>query len=209
MTERNDEVRTEYYVVRTCAADCRLNLGNTERVAQKLVQMLESWREELDAHFEAQLGKRPLLAHHRLRVAVAGCPNACSEPQICDFGLIGAAIVGSGAGECTRCNRCAMVCREEAICVGEDGVEIDPARCVRCGTCAAVCPAEAMAIQDRGYKVILGGKLGRHPRLATTWIPFCSEEEAYQAFEDAIAFWMAHRQNGERLGSIIEREGMP
>ncbi|MFW5989670.1 MAG: sulfite reductase, partial [Desulfosudaceae bacterium] len=32
----------------------------------------------------------PLRYHHELRVALADCPNACSRPQIKDFGLIGA-----------------------------------------------------------------------------------------------------------------------
>lgn len=203
------EIRREYYVLRSCAQDCRLNLGNTDAVAHRLAEWLDAHEEELAAHFAAQLGAgRPVLAHNRIQIALAGCPNACSEPQIRDFALIGIAVVGPGEGECSGCRLCERVCLEEAVTVAAT-VAIDESRCLRCGMCAAVCPTGALEVKARGYRVLVGGKLGRHPRLATELVSFCAEEECYPIFEQVLNFWFEHREKGERLGSTIERAGRP
>lgn len=109
----------------------------------------------------------PLKMHHEFRVSLSTCPNACSRPQIVDFGIIGALRPEISAKPCTRCGACVEACQEKAILLEEspDGPVIDFDRCLACGQCLKVCPTKALAEGAKGYRVLVGGKLGRHPQL--------------------------------------------
>ncbi|MCU0559617.1 MAG: hypothetical protein MUD16_05420 [Desulfobacterales bacterium] len=59
--------------------------------------------------------------HHEFRVTVADCPNACSQPQIKDVGIIGACTPVIAETPCSLCEACVGAC-------GEHAIEIDPNR---------------------------------------------------------------------------------
>src|SRR3989338_11579 len=62
-----------------------------------------------------------ILPHQTFKLAVAGCPNSCSMPQIKDFGVIAREQVAVDPGaECTLCRKCLKACREEAITLKPD-----------------------------------------------------------------------------------------
>ena len=108
----------------------------------------------------------PLKMHHEFRISVSDCPNACSRPQIVDVGLIGAGKPRiSDRGACTQCEACVQVCREEAVTLNGDSPEIDDQRCLACGKCILECPTGTLEEGDSGFRILLGGKLGRHPQL--------------------------------------------
>jgi len=46
------------------------------------------------------------------------------------------------------------------------GYQIDIQACMSCGKCIGVCPTETIGEQERGFRIQLGGKLGRYPQLA-------------------------------------------
>lgn len=78
----------------------------------------------------------------RTTVFLQGCPLSCwwchnpeSQPR-------GAQRVFR-ASRCIRCGECVAACPEEALCLGEDGPEVDPDRCSLAGACARVCPTGA------------------------------------------------------------------
>ena len=104
--------------------------------------------------------------HHEFRVTLADCPNACSQPQIKDIGIIGACTPRIGSEPCSQCEACVEACKEQAIALNDDGPQIDFAACLQCGKCMQVCPTGTLEEGRKGYRVQLGGKLGRHPRLA-------------------------------------------
>ena len=111
----------------------------------------------------------PLKFHHEFRVTLADCPNACSRPQIADIGIIGARKPCIDEEiPCSECGACLEVCQEDAVTL-HDG---KPAagyldRCVSCGQCIAACPTGTLEEDmPRDIGILLGGKLGRHPRLA-------------------------------------------
>jgi dissimilatory sulfite reductase (desulfoviridin) alpha/beta subunit len=52
----------------------------------------------------------------------------------------------------------------------------------------------------------VGGKLGRHPRLAEELPGIYGPEEALDIIEKCLDFYQSHCLKGERFGEILERE---
>lgn len=154
----------------------------------------------------------PVKSHHEFRVSISDCPNACSQPQIADIGLIGASPPVFCPGLCNRCGACSKACHEGAISfpAGASGVPcVDPARCVACGKCTDVsCPGNVVRKGKAGYRILLGGKLGRHPKLATELPALLAPEEILTCIECCADYYMAHCRRGERLGELLEVKGI-
>jgi dissimilatory sulfite reductase (desulfoviridin) alpha/beta subunit len=160
----------------------------------------------------AALGDR-LLTHHKLALAVAGCVNGCSEPQTKDFAVLGQARPAAVPGRCTGCRKCEQACQEGAVRAGglvgsSPDPAFDRAACLNCGDCARVCRAGAIAVTP-GYRVLVGGRLGRHPRLAEVLFPFTAErEEVLDALRQVLAWAAEVGRPGERIGALVERYGL-
>lgn len=153
----------------------------------------------------------PLKMHHELRVSMSDCPNACSRPQIADIGLIGAARPGVAVeAACSGCRACVEVCREGAVKLDENAPAptIDPELCLACGQCVSACPTGTLIEASRGFRIQIGGRLGRHPRLATELPGLHSAEEVVVFLDGVLAFYRRYNQSGERLGEMISREGL-
>jgi dissimilatory sulfite reductase (desulfoviridin) alpha/beta subunit len=147
----------------------------------------------------------PLRFHHEFTVTLADCPNACSQPQIRDIGIIGAAVPRLTDAECTRCGACEAVCKETAVSMEEDDEtpRIDMDRCLYCGQCAAECQTGTLAIGEKGYRVLLGGKLGRHPRLGMEMPGLFDEDEVAEIVEKCLEFYKEKGQNGQRFAALV------
>ena len=64
---------------------------NAVVVSPDLVRKLEDYLESRKLRdFLKEKVQGPLKLHHEFRVSLSTCPNACSRPQIVDFGIIGA-----------------------------------------------------------------------------------------------------------------------
>lgn len=171
-----------------------------------------------------------LKMHHVFRVSVADCPNACSRPQIVDIGIIGACRPGISEESCTGCGGCTAVCREGAIQLqgqeaesdcsvlsGKDGKEIacsasepplfDYDKCVQCGKCSTVCSSGAIEQQKKGYRILLGGKLGRHPQLGRELDGIFTEREVLAIVDCCLDVYFANSTAGERFGAVLNRIG--
>ena len=174
-----------------------------------LVSNLESLLEKADllSFLRSQLGDSVKL-HHQLRVTLADCPNACSQPQIKDIGIIGQAQVACEPEECTACGECEQVCHESAIIL-DDGflVSIEEDLCVECGACARVCPSDAITNTSNNYRVLVGGKLGRHPQLARDLTSGLDAEQVLNLVGVIVNFYKDNANSGERLGALINRVG--
>jgi dissimilatory sulfite reductase (desulfoviridin) alpha/beta subunit len=150
--------------------------------------------------------KGNLKHHHEFRVALADCPNACSQPQIRDMGIIGASEPIVTEATCSLCHACEDRCKEDAVLAedSERGPVIDYDRCIACGQCVAVCPTGTLALGRQGYRVLLGGKLGRHPRLALELPKMHSEDEVAVVLEQCIEFYKRKSEHGERFAELFE-----
>lgn len=182
---------------------CPNALSASEELLKSLEKILE---EEKITDFLKEKVKGPLKAHHKFKVGLSECPNACSQIHITDFALHGVVRVEVNPKACSFCVSCLEVCEEGAIELTDYGAKIDEERCVGCGHCVKICPEGALAEGFRGYKVYLGGKLGRHPRLAT-FLTYAETEEVLKLFKKVLNFYKKYNEKGERLGTIIERLG--
>ena len=149
--------------------------------------------------------KGDLKFHHEFRISISDCPNACSRPQIADIGIIGACRPRVGEG-CTLCMACVRSCPDKAIQLweGDERPIIDMEACKDCGQCIKVCPARSLEKDKTGFKVLLGGRLGRNPRLGMPVPGILSHQETMALVEKCLAYYKTHSLNGERFSHLIE-----
>ncbi len=182
---------------------CPNSLGNTQHLLEELEKTLEEARL---LSFLQERVKGPLLHSHMFRVAVANCPNACSQVHIKDFGVIAVMKPRVDPKACNGCGECAKACQERAISL-KDGKAVITRECILCGECIRACPVEAMGEGEKGYRVLVGGKLGRHPTLARTILPLASDMEVVKALKTVLELYKNLNRKGERLGTIIQNMG--
>jgi dissimilatory sulfite reductase (desulfoviridin) alpha/beta subunit len=176
--------------------------------------------DQLVARIEADVQKEDLLGflkqhvqgdlkfHHEFRITLADCPNACSQPQIKDIGIIGACTPVVTDETCSLCEACAEACREEAIRLDTAAAKpiIDDDLCLKCGECFPACPTGTLVEGQKGFRVQLGGKLGRHPQLARELPGVYSEEQVRLIVKDCLSFYKKHGKNGKRFAQILQPE---
>ena len=174
-----------------------------------LVSNLEKSLDKADllTFLRSRLGES-LKLHHQLRVTIADCPNSCSQPQIKDIGIIGQAQIVCDPHECSGCGECEAVCEESAIIL-KDGflVSIDEESCVQCGACAQICPTDSLSTTAGTFRVLVGGKLGRHPQLARELSRDLDDQQLLELVGVIVDFFKANAKSGERLGAVINRVG--
>ena len=199
-----DEVQG--FRVETCFGEggCPNRAVSSDGIADRLEDMLEG-RKLKDFLKERVQG--PLKMHHEFRVSVSDCPNACSRPQIVDVGLIGACRPEITNETCSLCNACVESCREEAISLKDEGPSIDPEKCLLCGQCIEACPTGTLMRGKEWYLILVGGKLGRHPRLAQELPGIHGPDEVLNMIDHILDIYQRNCLKGERLGEIVEREG--
>ncbi|MFV0421298.1 4Fe-4S binding protein [Oleidesulfovibrio sp.] len=145
----------------------------------------------------------PVRQHHAFKVAVSGCPNGCARPHIADVGIIRVCRPQVDVSLCSGCGRCAAACPDAAITMSEDIPQFDRALCIDCGQCLMRCPEQALFCDPEGFKVVMGGQLGRHPRLATQVGGIVDDKTALCMLARAMEFYMQHYRNGLRFGALL------
>ncbi len=150
----------------------------------------------------------PLRPHHVFRVSLSDCPNACSQPQIKDIGILAAAVPMLTEKACILCGSCENACRESAVCVDTEREipVIDKERCISCGSCITVCPTGAIAAEVCGYRVMIGGKLGRHPRLANELQGIHDVETVLFIIKWCVDVYRVKSRRGKRFAEIVAQE---
>jgi dissimilatory sulfite reductase (desulfoviridin) alpha/beta subunit len=174
--------------------------------SEDLVQRIERLMADADLlNFLKARVKGDLKFHHEFRISIADCPNACSQPQIKDVGIIAAATPAIGDVPCSACGACAAVCKEAAVVLTAGGeIEgIDTQGCVHCGACISDCPTGTLAVKQNGYRVLIGGKLGRHPRLARELPGIHDARTVLRLLGDFISYYKTHSTHGQRFAQLL------
>lgn len=156
-------MRCDYEFCRSTTTKCRFCLVDEKSVADNIKQAVENSAMTKTAAMRD--GFRP--AHHqRIRAALACCPNACTMPQIRDIGIIAHLSPADIGDDCSGCGKCESVCREQAVTICGGKAQLVPEKCVGCGQCIKACPQQAIESNKLRFRILAGGKMGRHPRWA-------------------------------------------
>jgi anaerobic sulfite reductase subunit C len=206
LEQMEDEVQG--YRVETCfgSGGCPNRAVAYEDFAKRVEEYLR--KRDLKSFLKERV-KGSLKLHHEFRLSTSDCPNACSRPQIADLGLIGACRPMVTEEACIDCGACVEACREEAVSpLRNSAVYLNYEKCLSCGQCLRACPTGTLKESTRGYRVLVGGKLGRHPRLARELPGIHDPEKTLEIVKKCLDFYQEHCRPGERFGEILERTGI-
>lgn len=184
--------------------NCRFAMKAAEGFAERLEQCVQQsgW-----PAFLRNTVTGPLLHHHAFRIALAACPNGCSRPHVADIGIIRACTPVLDSEACSCCAICYKVCPDRAITMERQGPVIDHTKCMQCGMCVAKCSERALSCHEDGYRIVLGGKLGRHPRLATEIGGVHDEQAVLSVVAGCLDIYMRDYRKGLRFGVLVEELG--
>ena len=196
------------YQVKSCRGaeiNCPFLITDSDILSDKLRNRLEElhFTEKLIDKIEGQI-----LPHQTMKLAVSGCPNSCSMPQIKDFGVHAVEPVSVDPDcKCIECMKCVETCREDAITVKNGNVTIDKEKCVHCGLCARVCPTGTIKAEKKKYRVMIGGKVGRHPQFALDLLPQADESATLKALDVCVDIILTSKTE-HRFRTLIEQQGI-
>jgi anaerobic sulfite reductase subunit C len=143
----------------------------------------------------------------KIKFSVTGCPNACAKPQENDLGVMGILKPAIYTDDCSGCGTCTFMCPEKAIVIENDTAKILWDKCNLCGACVGACPTDLITEEWKGYKIFVGGKIGKHPKLGSELIDAKSPEETIAIFRKIINWSKKNTNIGERFGDCLDRVG--
>jgi dissimilatory sulfite reductase (desulfoviridin) alpha/beta subunit/TusA-related sulfurtransferase len=162
---------------------------------------------ELAAELDSAYFRQP--APHKFKIGVSGCPNSCSKPIENDVGVMGGVLPGWEKEACISCRLCVSICPVNAIEEKDSEFVLDEKKCIYCGLCIKNCSTSAWSAKKTGYTLLLGGTLGKKPRLGTRAKELIdTKEELLGHIESAFKFYLAHGKKKERFGHTLDRIGL-
>lgn len=134
----------------------------------------------------------------KIRIAISGCPNACTSPMLNEIGVIGRVRPVRTPGLCTGCGSCVQYCKENAIRIRNGISVLDESRCVQCGVCVRSCHYNLLKSAHSHFLITVGGRRGRHPKIGRTLLTVETEEQVLFVVEK-IVDWVYRRAWSGRL----------
>ena len=134
----------------------------------------------------------------KMRIALSGCPNACTSPMLNEIGVIGRVRPLRTPGLCTGCGSCVQYCKEKAIKIRNGISELKEDSCVQCGVCIQSCHFNLLKAEHRHFLITVGGRRGRHPQIGRPLLTVETEEQVIFAIQK-IVDWVYRRAWSGRL----------
>lgn len=143
----------------------------------------------------------------RVRIAISGCPNACTSPVLNEIGIVGRIRPLRVPGMCTGCGTCAEYCKEKAIQIRNGISELIPEKCVQCGICIQSCPFNLLESEYRHYFITVGGRRGRHPAPGRELITVETEEDVLKVIDKTVYWIFRKAWSGRHLADQLDEIG--
>jgi len=134
----------------------------------------------------------------KMRIALSGCPNACTSPMLNEIGVIGRVRPLRTPGLCTGCGSCVQYCREKAIVIRNGISELKEDRCIQCGVCIQSCHFDLLKAEHRHFLITVGGRRGRHPKIGRPLLMVETEDQVIVVIQK-IVDWVYRRAWSGRL----------
>ena len=128
----------------------------------------------------------------KVRIAVSACPNSCVSERLNEIGVTGIQTPVRDPGLCTGCGTCTNYCRENAITIRRGVIVLDPEKCVECGSCIQSCPFHILKGREPRYRITVGGRRGRHPKVGRYLVTVNSPEEVIRVIGEIVT-WIYRR----------------
>jgi dissimilatory sulfite reductase (desulfoviridin) alpha/beta subunit len=120
-------------------------------------------------------------------------------------GLVGFVRPAVEPADCTACGACATSCPDAAISVDNDPPVFEVTACQGCLRCHNACPFNCIHLSRPGVRVLLGGKLGRHPRLAEAEDEICEPAEVIKLLDRVVGAYLESAEPDERFADFLLR----
>jgi len=144
---------------------------------------------------------------HKFKFGVTGCQNNCLKAEENDLGVKGGYLITWDSEACTLCGVCVKACRENAITVIGEKLELNKEACNNCGRCVKACPSDAWK-GEQGYILSFGGTFGNLIAKGREIVPIIRDKETlFRVADAAVGFFSGHARPGERFRVAIERDG--
>lgn len=134
----------------------------------------------------------------KIRIAVSGCPNACTSPMLNEIGVIGRIKPLRTPGLCTGCGSCVQYCKESAVRVKNGISVLNEEKCIQCGVCVRSCHFDLLKAEHSHYLITVGGRRGRHPKIGRDLLTVETEDQVVFVIEKIID-WVYRRAWSGRL----------
>ncbi|NYT17769.1 MAG: 4Fe-4S dicluster domain-containing protein [Methanomicrobiales archaeon] len=181
--------RDEVKNVIACTGNQRCIFGNIDAVALAL---------EIDKRVFGR--EMPV----KIRIAVSGCPNACTSPMLNEIGVMGKIEPIRVPGMCTGCGTCVEYCKEDAIAIKKGISVLDSSKCIDCGVCIRSCPYDLLKSSGPYYLITVGGNRGRHPKVGRELVAVRSSRAASDVVEKVVSWVYRKAWSGRLLADQLD-----
>ena len=99
----------------------------------------------------------------------------------------------------------------EAIRVDKDNEELvfHEDKCIGCGDCVYSCPISAWQKRQEGYRIFVGGKMGKFPKLGKEVLDFTETRgKVLEIIKKTLEFYKKLGKKNERFRDTLDREGV-
>ena len=100
------------------------------------------------------------------------------------------------------CGKCKIECPDFAIAIDNGPPAFDLSLCLGCTKCRDACAPKCINLTEPEVRVMLGGKLGRHPHLAERVVDVKSPEGLVLVLEQAVEDYLKSAMPEERFADF-------
>lgn len=189
------------------SSSCRNRIIELAPLKEELAQKL---RECKVSEIVADLHRddERIMPHHRFTVSISGCPNGCTGPEAKPFGVHGVSRPMVTEATCSECFICADRCLRGAIIIKDGGPVINRDLCDMCENCVKVCPTGTLVSEKKGYRIMVGGMVGRFHQFGTQLFLMADKSTLMAALEAGVKTLKDEAVGYENLTKVTNRVGI-